>query len=82
MWSEAGFVTIAGLLAGTIGGWALTAMLVRVLTGVFDPPPDAVTVPWSYLGVIAAVAVLAAVVAAGGAISAACRPIVELLQDL
>ena len=25
-------------------------MLVKVLTGVFDPPPDALAVPWGYLG--------------------------------
>jgi putative ABC transport system permease protein len=31
-------------------------MLVKVLTGVFDPPPDAVAVPGGYL--VAAVAVL------------------------
>ena len=24
-------------------------MLVKVLTGVFDPPPDALAVPWGYL---------------------------------
>ncbi len=28
----------------------LACMLVKVLTGVFDPPPDALAVPWAYLG--------------------------------
>jgi putative ABC transport system permease protein len=40
-------------------------MLVSVLTGVFDPPPAALSVPWVYLIVIAVTAV-----AAIGAVSA------------
>ena len=39
VWSEAGFVGIGGALLGALGGWALSEMLVKVLTGVFDPPP-------------------------------------------
>ena len=31
-------------------GWALFQVLVAVLTGVFDPPPAGITVPWLYLG--------------------------------
>ena len=34
-------------------------MLVKVLTGVFDPPPDALAVPWGYLAALAAVGVAA-----------------------
>jgi putative ABC transport system permease protein len=34
-------------------------MLVAVLSGVFDPPPAALSVPAAYLGSAAAVAVLA-----------------------
>jgi putative ABC transport system permease protein len=33
-----------------------------VLTGVFDPPPAALSVPWAYLATVAAVAVTAVVV--------------------
>ena len=29
-------------------------MLVKVLTGVFDPPPASIPVPWGYLTVLAA----------------------------
>jgi len=33
-------VTIAGVAAGVAIGAALTRMLIEILTGVFDPPPD------------------------------------------
>ena len=41
-------------------------MLTSVLTGVFDPPPTAPTVPWGYLAAIAVTTV-----AAIGAVSVA-----------
>jgi putative ABC transport system permease protein len=31
-------------------------MLVKLLTGVFDPPPDQLTVPWIYLTILFAAA--------------------------
>ena len=39
--------------------WGLSVMLVKVLAGVFDPPPSAIAVPVGYLG-IAVFAVVAA----------------------
>ena len=63
VWSEAAFVVVGGLLAGAIAGAALASMLTKVLTGVFDPPPAGLSVPWSYLATVAAVAVAAVVVA-------------------
>jgi putative ABC transport system permease protein len=50
LWSEAGFVLLAGIVCGAVAGWALSEMLVAVLTGVFDPAPAALAVPWVYLG--------------------------------
>lgn len=53
VWTEAAFVTVGGLTAGALGGWVLSEMLVKVLTGVFDPPPppppSSLAVPWVYL---------------------------------
>jgi putative ABC transport system permease protein len=57
-------------------------MLVKVLGGVFDPPPDHLSVPWAYLGVIAGLAILGLVVAALTAIRAARRPPLTVLRDL
>ncbi|MDT7564601.1 MAG: putative transport system permease protein [Pseudonocardiales bacterium] len=50
--SEALVLGTAGLGAGAATGWALAEMLVAVLTGVFDPPPATIAVPWAYLVVV------------------------------
>ncbi len=69
------------VLGAAIAG-GLSFLLVKVLTGVFDPPPDALAVPWAYLsGVV--VLTLAAVGAAGVlTLRALRRPAVEDLRDL
>ncbi|MFN8035993.1 MAG: ABC transporter permease [Acidimicrobiia bacterium] len=82
VWSEAAFVTAGGLIAGTITGWALAAMLVKVLTGVFDPPPAALSVPWAYLAAVAAVSIVAVIAAALHTIRRARHAPVTVLRDL
>ena len=57
-------------------------MLVKVLTGVFDPPPEHLAVPWVYLGIVAGVAVFGLAAAALVAIRAARRPPLTVLRDL
>src|SRR5206468_11010620 len=57
--AEAATFGVLGGLLGAVGGWALTHMLVKVLTGVFDPPPASLTVPWAYLGALALIGFLA-----------------------
>jgi putative ABC transport system permease protein len=82
VWGESLFVTVGGLLLGTVAAVGISDMLVKVLTGVFDPPPDVLTVPWTYLtGVI--VLTVGAVGAAGGlTLRALRRPAIEELRDL
>jgi putative ABC transport system permease protein len=63
--AEAAILVACGLTAGAVLGWALSQMLVTVLTGVFDPPPTALTAPWIYLAATAA-----AIIVAIGAVSA------------
>lgn len=60
---ESAFVAVLGLLTGSAAGWGLSQMLVKVLTGVFDPPPTSLAFPWTYLVVVA----VSSVVAIGGA---------------
>jgi putative ABC transport system permease protein len=81
-WSEASFVTAGGLALGGLIATALSVVLVKVLTGVFDPPPDALSVPWLYLGTVAAVAVAAIVLATVAMLRALRRPQIEALRDL
>ena len=71
-----------GAILGTVIAVAISQMLVRVLTGVFDPPPDTLAVPFGYLGGVLALT-LAAVAAAGAfTLSALRRPAIEELRDL
>jgi len=80
--SEAALITIGGLAGGALIAWGLTQMLVKVLTGVFDPPPSAIAVPWGYLTIT--VVAVAAAMGAAATISAraSTRPAVEELRDL
>jgi putative ABC transport system permease protein len=58
-------------------------MLVKVLTGVFDPPPASVAVPGLYLlGTALAFAAAVAAVAGIGARGTTRRPAVEELREL
>ena len=82
VWAEAVLVSVAGLSLGAIGGWTLSHMLVKVLTGVFDPPPAGLAVPWTYLGKVAAAALVAAAAAGVLAVRATRRPAVALIRDL
>ena len=50
---ETPLVGIAGGLGGAVLGTYLTQVLIKVLTGVFDPPPSTVAVPWGYLAALA-----------------------------
>jgi putative ABC transport system permease protein len=57
VWSEAALVLVASLLLAAALGLLLALMLVAMLQHVFDPPPDALAVPWAYLGELAGAAV-------------------------
>ena len=57
-------------------------MLVDVLTGVFDPPPAGIAVPWLYLGGAAAVTVGALALAAELALRRSRRPPIPVLREL
>jgi putative ABC transport system permease protein len=63
VWSEAAIVLGAGLLLAAGLGWLLSEMLVAMLQHVFDPPPDHLTVPWSYLAGLGGAALAGAAVA-------------------
>jgi putative ABC transport system permease protein len=82
VWSESVFVTAGGLLLGAAISVGISDMLVKVLTGVFDPPPDVLSVPWGYLAGVTAL--VCGTVGAAGAITlrALRRPAIEELRDL
>ena len=57
MWSEAITVLIGGGIVGFCIGGLIAFVLVKVLAGVFDPPPETLTVPWIYLILLSAAAI-------------------------
>jgi putative ABC transport system permease protein len=63
IWSEAALILGVGIVLAAGLGWLLSVLLVAMLQHVFDPPPDALAVPWLFLGALAAAAVLGAVIA-------------------
>ncbi|TDD81935.1 ABC transporter permease [Actinomadura darangshiensis] len=82
VWAEVTLILTGAAAFGTLIGWALSNMLVKVLTGVFDPPPDHLAVPWAYLAAVATTAVAAMLAAALIALHAARRPPLSVLRDL
>ena len=81
-WSEASVVTAGGLAVGAAIAAGLSIVLVKVLTGVFDPPPDSLAVPWGYLAAVAAVAVGAVILVTWLTLRLLRRPNLETLRDL
>jgi len=82
VWSEAIFVTAGGVLLGVLSGWALSFIIVKILTGVFDPPPPHLFVPWAYLAALGVVTCAAIVAAGTGVIRALRRPAADIIRDL
>jgi putative ABC transport system permease protein len=70
LWTETTLVAaVAAVLAAALGT-TLSLMLVAILTHVFDPPPDALAVPWRFLGVLAIAILIGALISAALAVFA------------
>ena len=80
--AETAILVACGLAAGAILGAALSQMLVRVLTGIFDPPPTALSTPWTYLAAIAAVLIVAISAVSGVTVRLARRSPLTVLGEL
>lgn len=81
IWSEAGVLVIGGLTGGVALGWMIAAMLANLLTGVFDPPPAAMTIPWSYIALVLLVTVGSVAAAARTTIGLSQRRILETIRQ-
>ena len=82
IWSEALLVLCSGGFVGVLLGTGVAQMLVMVLTGVFDPPPEALSIPWAYLAVLAACSILSMLAAVFLVKRMSKRPVVEELRNL
>jgi putative ABC transport system permease protein len=63
LWSEAAIVLSVGMALAAGLGWLLSEMLIAILQHVFDPPPDALAIPWSFLAGLAGAAIIATLLA-------------------
>jgi putative ABC transport system permease protein len=82
VWTEAAFVTVVGVVLGALTGWGIAQVLVKILTGVFDPPPGSLSVPWGYLLAVLAAIAGAVTIAGSGALRSVRRPKPQVLRDL
>jgi putative ABC transport system permease protein len=82
VWGESLFVTAGGLALGALAAAIFSEMLVKILTGVFDPPPDVLSIPWGYLAAVVAITVAAVGVAGAATLRALRRPAIEELREL
>jgi putative ABC transport system permease protein len=82
VWAEAAFVVGVGIALGLVIGWGIATVLVKILTGVFDPPPFGLTIPWAYLGIALGLTIAATIIGGSGALRAVRKPLPQVLRDL
>ena len=82
IWSEALLMLLAGGATGALLGIGIAEILVKVLTGVFDPPPEHLYIPWGYMILLALAAAVSTAAAVYGAKLISRRPVVEELRNL
>jgi putative ABC transport system permease protein len=82
LWSEGLVIQVGGIMVGLVLGLGVAQMLITMLTGVFDPPPETLSIPWTYLGVVIVVAILSMGLAVINALRVVRRPIIESIRDL
>lgn len=82
VWSEALVMLVGGGVSGAALGWGIARVLVKLLTGVFDPPPDHLSMPWLYLTTVALITVAATYVAGQIITRLAARSVLETIRRL
>jgi putative ABC transport system permease protein len=82
LWGEGILIATGGLVFGLFSGVLLAWMLVKLLTGVFDPPPETLSIPVAYLALVIAL-LLASICAAIGLMRISRREeAAEYLRDI
>ncbi|KNZ69678.1 FtsX-like permease family protein [Thermincola ferriacetica] len=81
LWSEGLLILVGGVLTGLTLGFIIAEVLVKVLTGVFDPPPQFLFIPWSYLTLILAAGSFAVIVAVFAAQAISQKQVVKALRQ-
>lgn len=82
VWGQAALIATAGIAGGALLGWGIAYMLVKLLTHVFDPPPQQEIVPWYYLALVVVAAIGAVGVAAQAVIRSTRQRQIETIRQL
>jgi putative ABC transport system permease protein len=80
LWSEGMMVLIPGGIIGTLIGFGIAQMLVKMLKGVFDPPPESLFIPWGYLGYFVIIAVISMIIGVMSSIYLSQKQVTEDLR--
>jgi putative ABC transport system permease protein len=80
--AEAAVVVLTGAAFGIALGFAIAQVLVKVLTGVFDPPPEALVIPWPYIAALAAAAAVSTMLAVAITARATNASVIGALREL
>ena len=79
---ETSLVGITGAIGGIVLGAYLAQMLVKVLTGVFDPPPSVITIPWTYLLGLGVLVLACLILVTSGTLRVAARNLLTVIRRL
>lgn len=82
LWTEARWIVVAGVFGGLVTGALIATQLVKVLNGIFDPPPQHPAIPWTFMVVVLGAVVASATVATAAAARWAGRVDPSRLRDL
>ncbi len=80
LWSEGLIIVVGGAVMGIAVGFGIAYALVTLLSGVFDPPPETLSVPWLYVTVALVTALLCGSIAIAGTLALSKKPDLEALR--
>lgn len=80
LWSEGLVIVLGGAIMGIAVGFGIAYALVTLLSGVFDPPPETLAVPWPYVIVALLTALICGAIATAGSLALSKRPDLEALR--
>jgi putative ABC transport system permease protein len=82
LWSEALLMLVVGIAVGGLLGVGVAQVLVKMLTGIFDPPPQTLAMPWGYLTFLGMAAIASTIIAVVTLRTYSRRLVLEALRGL
>jgi putative ABC transport system permease protein len=80
LWAEGLFIVLGGAIMGIVVGFGVAYALVALMSGVFDPPPEELSVPWLYVTVALVTALVCGSIAIAGTLALSKKPDLEALR--